>query len=45
MLKRAFIIVTLVLGALVVVMALTVPDQQAHYDAVRQLAQRVVEKE
>lgn len=45
MLKRAFIIVTLVLGALVVVMALTVPDQQAHYDAVRQLAQSVVEKE
>ena len=45
MLKRAFIIVTLVLGALLVVMALTTPDQQAHYDAVRQLAQTVVEKE
>lgn len=43
--KKAFIIVTLFLGIAVVAMILTKPMPEKHYDAVRGLAQSIVEQE
>jgi hypothetical protein len=43
--KRLFIIVTLLLGIAVVAMLLTKPEPEKHYQAVRELAQSVMDQE
>ena len=43
--KKAFIIVTLLLGIVIMAMILTKPLPEAHYEATRRLAQSVVEHE
>ena len=42
--KKVFILVTLVLGIALVVMLVTKPEPKEHYDAVRALAQNMVDK-